>query len=96
MKTSSSGFDARTRARAEASTFRRLGRILPLLSTMRPIDTGTSSRGISDRAAPLRFENVEHALLQGGDKRTALVDHRGVQHHQPRIGAESGRFILGD
>src|SRR6266851_5259600 len=44
MKTSSCGFDALTRAIADASTLARLVRMLPLLSTISPIDTGTSSR----------------------------------------------------
>src|SRR5206468_1614185 len=43
-KTSSSRFEALIKAMADASTRRRLVRMLPLLSTIRPIDTGTSSR----------------------------------------------------
>src|ERR1017187_6483334 len=43
-KTSSSGLESFTRAREAASTPARFTRMLPLLSTIRPSDTGTSSR----------------------------------------------------
>src|ERR1017187_7918843 len=43
-KTSSSGLESFTRAREAASTAARLIRMLPLLSTIRPSETGTSSR----------------------------------------------------
>src|ERR1039458_9311216 len=43
-KTSSSGLESFTRASEAASTAARLIRMLPLLSTIRPSDTGTSSR----------------------------------------------------
>src|ERR1035438_9580726 len=43
-KTSSSGLESFTRAREAASTPARLTRMLPLLSTIRPSETGTSSR----------------------------------------------------
>src|SRR5579885_1386540 len=44
MKTSSCGFEAFTSASAAAATLARLSRMLPLLSIMMPIETGTSSR----------------------------------------------------
>jgi len=44
MKTSSCGSEALTSAMAAASTFSRFSFILPLLSMIRPIETGTSSR----------------------------------------------------
>src|ERR1039457_4152904 len=43
-KTSSSGLESFTRPREAASTPARLTRMLPLLSTIRPSETGTSSR----------------------------------------------------
>src|SRR5271166_1158460 len=44
MKTSSCGFEARTKSSEAASTLCRFSRMLPLLSTMIPSEMGTSSR----------------------------------------------------
>ena len=74
---------------AAASTFSRLSRMLPLLSMISPIETGTSSR-LKSLIGCWRSVLVdrESALRQVRDQMAALVDDRGMQHHQPRIGAK--------
>src|SRR5882672_9320983 len=62
MKTSSCGFDALTRAIADASTLARLVRMLPLLSTISPIDTGTSSRRTVLMGCSTLFSKTWNAL----------------------------------
>src|SRR6266849_3874109 len=62
MKISSCGFDALTRAIADASTLARLVRMLPLLSTISPIDTGTSSRRTFLMGCSTLFSKTWNAL----------------------------------
>jgi len=43
---------------------------------------------LPDRLFHIVFKNMESGLRQVGDKFAALVDYRGVQNHQARVGAK--------
>ena len=65
-KTSSSGLESFTRASAAASTLARLSRMLPLLSMISPMETGTSSRlNILDLLLHAVFEDREGLSAAG-------------------------------